>query len=244
MLCIGGSRVLSEASLQKLLSEHRTLYIVDFHGTATGRFGPSLRNYLSAVKKSKSIRRIDVSHNKMGPKAFQALVDLLTNSPKIRQILCDDNELPNYAAFEPLVVCLQSREHTVCCRYPEEDMAFFNRTENFPESKLAAIRAAFRAPESPRTGPGHEEWLALISQQYPEALDIEEAKQPIPKSDLDDSAAATPTREAPDQAGALAQGVSSVPVNGALERTTGTDPPVSAPPSEKAAGRPSQIGAP
>jgi hypothetical protein len=123
-------------------------------------------------------------------------------------------------------------------------MAAFSRTKNFPEAKLAAIRGAFRAPESPRTELGYEEWLALIGQQYPEALNIEEAKQAIPKCYIDESAAATPTLELPDQPDALTQGISSVPGDLALDRMTGTEPPVLAPFSNKKTGRPVQIRAP
>jgi hypothetical protein len=186
VLCIAGSRVLSDAALQRLLSEHRTLYIIDMHGTAVNRFGPALKGFLTAIKKSKSIRRIDVSHNKMGTQAFTRLVELIISNPKIRQVLLDDNDLPSYASFEPLLQAIQGRERPFYCRYPEEDIQFFNRTENFSEEKIAAIRAKFRPPESPLKGPGHEEWLKLIYQNYPESSEIEEAKQPIPKPDIEE----------------------------------------------------------
>jgi hypothetical protein len=194
VLCIGGSRVLSDSALQKLLAEHRTLYIIDMHGTSVNRFGQALKGFLPAIKKSKSIRRIDVSHNKMGHQAFAKLVELITSKPTIRQVLLDDNDLPNYQTFEPLVHAIQARERPFYCRYPEDDMAFFNRSESFSEERLAAIRSCFRPPESPLKGPGHEQWLKLIYQNYPEALDIEEAKQPIPRPEADDPARVGPVQ--------------------------------------------------
>jgi hypothetical protein len=54
----------------------------------------------------------------------------------------------------------------------------------------------------------------------------------------------TPTRELPDQPDALAQGISSVRGDLALDRMTGTESLVLAHLSEKTAGRPVQIRAP
>jgi hypothetical protein len=181
VLCIAGSRILAETALQKVLENHRALYIVDMHGTALNHYGPVIRTYLASMKKSKTIHRLDVSHNKMGPKAFSQLVELITTNPKIRQVLCDDNDLPNYAAFEPLITAMQNRESSIYVRFPEEDFAAFARAEPFPEAKFASIKAMFRSPESPPHGPGHEEWLRLIFQQYPESSDIEDARAPPPK---------------------------------------------------------------
>jgi hypothetical protein len=217
VLCIAGSRVLSEASLQKVLENHRALYIVDMHGTALNHYGPAIRGYFTAMKKSKSIKRLDVSHNKMGPQAFSRLVDLISTNPKIRQLLCDDNDLPNFAAFEPLVAAIQNREHAIYVRFPEEDFAVFSRNENIPESRVASIKAIFRPPEAPVHGPGHEEWLRLMFQQYPESSDIEDARAPIPKPEVEPPLSldrsdtpiepSTPTRDVrtPDQAAGIAR---------------------------------------
>jgi hypothetical protein len=184
VLCIGGLRLPSDTSLQRLLAEHKTLEIVDMHGTSVTQIGPNMKSLLTAIKRSKSIRRIDVSHNKMGPQAFARLVKLIVNNQKIQHVLLDDNDLPNYASFDPLVQAITQRGKTFFCRWPEEDMALFSRAENFTEEKLAAIRSLFRTPESPLEGPGAEEWLNLVYQNYPESVIIAEAEKPTAHSDV------------------------------------------------------------
>jgi hypothetical protein len=178
VLCIAGSRILHEKPLRNLLESHKALYIVDMHGTALNRYGPGILPYLSSIKKSGTIRRIDVSHNKMGQKSFSTLAELIATNPRIRQVLCDDNALENYAAFEPLITAIQHRKKTVYVRFPEAEFAAFASAESWSQETVAGIKSLFWPPEAPARFPGQEEWLKLIFQQYPEVSHIEDAQEP------------------------------------------------------------------
>ena len=184
VFCMAGCRVLSDPPLQKFLEGHKSLMVVDMHGTDTYRLGSAIKPLLSSIKKSKSIRRLDVSHCRMGSTAFAKLVEVIASNTKVKQVLLDDNDLPNFAAFEPLCGAIQSRVEkgiSIYCRFPWDDVIGFAKAKSLTAEKISSIRSLFLDPEAPKSSPGWQEWLMLTQQRYPEAVVIEEAKQPIPK---------------------------------------------------------------
>lgn len=186
VFCMAGCKVLSEAPLQKLFENHKALVVVDMHGTQSYRLGPGIRPFLLSIRKSKSIRRLDVSHCKMGPAAFAKLVEVVTGNPKVKQLLLDDNDLPTFASLELLCAAIQARAEkgiSIYCRFPWKDVIDLVRENKVTSEKINSIKPLFVAPEAPKSSPGWEEWLMLTQQQYPEEVVIEEAKQPVSRSE-------------------------------------------------------------
>lgn len=154
--------------LQKFVETHNSLHTFDLHGSIHVTFTDMLSKLFYWLKKSRHIRRIDISKNKMGPQCIQSLAELISTNMKINQILIDEFDITEYSSLLPLINALKDRKAPIYVQYPEETFSKLKERGEIDDENLRAIRSLFRSPYAPKEQDCAQQWQLLIDQEYPE----------------------------------------------------------------------------
>ena len=164
--------------LQRLIEGHRSLVILDVHNIPEAS-KISISKIISWVKKSNTIRRVDLSGNTLDDHCILKLADCIANNTMLRQVLFDKIEVTDYSAFDILVHALKERTMIIYVQFPEEFISKMKNAKVISEEATNEIRALFKAPLSPEKQECHEQWQKLIDHEYQEFQQIEEPKEPV-----------------------------------------------------------------
>ncbi|OHT16466.1 hypothetical protein TRFO_02741 [Tritrichomonas foetus] len=168
-------------SLQKLIENHKSLVILDIHGTPNNQLQSNIPKILGWIRKSKTIRRVDISHNNLDALCIQKLADLISSNLMLRQVLFSDLIIDDYQSFEPLVNALRERSMVIYIQFPEDFINKLKRKGLVSLEQINEIKPLFKDPLSPEKQDCHEQWQKLIDHDYQEYQQIEEAKGPAPQ---------------------------------------------------------------
>jgi len=184
-LSLAGCSDLSEATVWKTLEAQKRIQILDIHGMHKYKLGATGLSLLNHLKRNKTLRRIDISRNKIGPQGYSKLIEFIATSPTIKAILLDGNNLSEISIYESLVSTLQAKGSSITVKLPREDLQALRQSGDLSESRFLATKGLFRKPRPiPKEIPGSEEWTKLIIQQYDE---LEIIDDPIELSENEDS---------------------------------------------------------
>lgn len=164
--------------LQRLIESHRSLVILDVHSIPETKI--SISKIISWVKKSSTIRRVDLSGNALDDHSILKLADCIANNTMLRQVLFDQINVSNYADFEPLVHALKERTMIIFIQFPSEFISKLKSQKLISDDVIKEIKPLFKAPLSPEKQECHEQWQKLIDHDYQEYQQIEEPKEPVP----------------------------------------------------------------
>ncbi|OHT08059.1 hypothetical protein TRFO_23600 [Tritrichomonas foetus] len=180
-LSIAGCKIKRHVSktLHRLIEGHKTLMTVDLHGTQKATYTAFLPKFFSWMKKSRNIRRLDISKNSLDALCLSRLAELVTINTKLKQLMITDLDIDDYSSFQPLVEALKERKHVIYVKFPENDLKKLKDKGLITNELINEIRYLFRPPVSPPDQDCYEQWKKLIDQEYQEWPKIDLAKKPI-----------------------------------------------------------------
>ena len=178
---IAGCKIKRHVSrtLNKFIENEKSLLVLDLHGTYKIQYTEFIPNFLNCVKKSQSIRRLDISNNKLDRYSIQKLAELITENPKIKQLLISDLDIDCFLDIQPLIDALKERKTTIYIDYPEKNFKFLQEKEDLTEEQILEIKSLFKQPISPVDQDCYEHWQRQINKEYQEWPKIDIAKKPI-----------------------------------------------------------------
>ncbi|KAK8841973.1 hypothetical protein M9Y10_026184 [Tritrichomonas musculus] len=155
-------------ALKKFIENHSGIQTIDLHGSIRVTFTGKLHKLFYWLKKSKSVRQVDVSKNKLNEKCITSLADLIASNSRLSQILIDDIEVDNFSSVQPLVNAIKERKESINVQFPDKAFLKLKQKGQIDDQNFNSIRALFEHPVAYKELDYAAYWQNLIDQRYPE----------------------------------------------------------------------------
>lgn len=106
-------------SMKKFVESHRSIETIDLHGSNRSTFESMMPRFLKLLKKSKSVRRIDISKNRLCKKCMKSLAELIATNTRINRIHFDDVQVEDAKSIVDLKRVIQMRKEEIFIEIPE-----------------------------------------------------------------------------------------------------------------------------
>lgn len=147
--------------LQKFIESHHSLSTIDLHGSIRVTFTDKLSKLFVWLKKSRHIKRIDISKNKMGPQYIASLAELISTNLRINQILIDKFDITEYSSILPLINAIKERKTPIYIQFPEQTFAMLQEKGEINDQNLKQIRQLFKQPYASKDQENYIQWQLL-----------------------------------------------------------------------------------
>lgn len=174
-------------ALQKFIESHNSLNTLDLHGSTRVTFTDMLSKLFIWLKKSRHIKRIDISQNKIRPQCISTLAELISTNTRINQILVDEFDITEYSSIQPLINSIKDRKVPIYVKYPERTFSILKERGEIDNESLKAIKPFFKQPYSSKDQDCAIHWQLLIDQEYPEWPRIDSIKEPSNDNFINDN---------------------------------------------------------
>ncbi|OHS97798.1 hypothetical protein TRFO_09215 [Tritrichomonas foetus] len=158
------SQIKNVRYFQSFIESAKLLNTIDIHSLSDSK---KINEIMKVVlKKSRTIQRLDISHNDINDQSFKKIVELLSSNNNIQQILLDDLKNVSFKEYQQFLNLLESRCTNLRVSFPRTDFNRFKEQKALNNDKIHKYHKLFNEPFADPAIQHSKEWENLILQEY------------------------------------------------------------------------------